>query len=99
MVDMRTVPGFILGVREDGGWVERGGVFYYFDSLDYVVLRVVAVGRSTYGYDNKYYSTEEVKVGDLVLAEREYVIFEYYDGEKMQEIYKIPIDKILAIIN
>lgn len=93
---LKAIPGFILGKKINEGWIE-GKLWVYNEQLNAFEIEVLAVGRSTYGYDNKFYDTSEVEVGDIVVVEPDVVWFEVFDGEKFITLYKVPIDKVLFV--
>lgn len=76
----------------------KGRVWFYDEPIHYLKLEVVGVGRSTWGYDGRYYDTSQVKVGDVIIVEPDVVSYDVFDGEKIVEIYKVPIDKVLLVI-
>ena len=68
----------------------------------YLIGRVVGVGASTYGYDNKYYYTGEVNEGDWVyfnpLNSVVYQLLVEPAEGNIIEIYKVPINDVVAVI-
>lgn len=96
---LKAVPGFVLVEAEDGLDISLDrGLWRVEVKTDLVRGRVIAVGRSTWGYDSKYYSTDDIKVGDTVVFRLEHPWYEVFDRDegRFVKIYKIPVSEILA---
>jgi hypothetical protein len=66
-----------------------------------LIGKVLGVGNSGTGYDNKYYDTSGIKENDYVIfVPFDSVIYQYFDettGE-MVEVYKTPVSSVLAVL-